>query len=89
MAMAGVRKATEERKKKVERLVWCDHSAIAGDATECSICVDCMSLTDRDHPVGVLSCGHAFHKKCIKEALTYHFTCPHCRGAPDVKPEVP
>ena len=43
---------------------------------ECSICLETMK--DNGH-LGVLSCGHKFHARCIKTWTNEHNTCPLCR----------
>lgn len=43
---------------------------------DCSICMEDKQLGDS---VTVLPCGHWFDKECVREWLTTHDTCPHCR----------
>ena len=43
---------------------------------DCSICLETMK--DNGH-LGVLSCGHKFHARCIKTWTNEHNTCPLCR----------
>jgi hypothetical protein len=43
----------------------------------CSICLDNYRPKQR---VGILSCGHVFHKDCIYQWLGYQKTCPLCRA---------
>jgi len=41
---------------------------------------DCPICTDNfETEVGILSCGHYFHAKCIGVWLKKHPTCPYCR----------
>ena len=43
---------------------------------DCSICLETMK--DNGH-IGVLSCGHKFHARCIKTWTNDNNTCPLCR----------
>lgn len=44
---------------------------------ECPICIE--QLVDSD-PITILTCGHKFHKDCIKKwCKTISKTCPNCR----------
>ena len=40
----------------------------------CSVCLDEFCET-----VGILPCGHAFHKACITKWLNNNDSCPNCR----------
>ena len=49
---------------------------VYGEAEECPICFEDF---DDTHKATVLSCGHCFHAKCIREWETAgHSVCPTC-----------
>ncbi len=52
--------------------------------TDCSICLDELSLTNKEDDQVVLACAHVFHKKCMLEwsltkSCSNGVTCPLCR----------
>ena len=59
------------------------------DQTECSICLESLSVrpdgaaagaaADGEDAIGMLPCGHCFHSECIGEWLQREARCPLCR----------
>ena len=47
--------------------------------TDCCICLD--SLTGGKDHIYVTSCGHRFHRECLKEAAAVSSTCALCRAS--------
>jgi DNA-directed RNA polymerase subunit RPC12/RpoP len=47
--------------------------------TESTDCVVCQEDFKKDEQLLRLECKHIFHKKCLKEWLERHNTCPMCR----------
>tara|TARA_B110000285_G_scaffold63658_1_gene73236 strand:- start:127 stop:759 length:633 start_codon:yes stop_codon:yes gene_type:complete len=66
--LSGLQRATANNSaKKVENPI---------ETTECPICFDEFSKTDRT----ITSCGHQFHSTCLFKHLQRANTCPCCRG---------
>ena len=56
-----------------------------GENVECSICLDEITVTN----LHTTSCGHTFHKDCIKQWILLHNNCPNCRHMfPPIVPHV-
>jgi len=58
-------------KKEIENII--DKIKYKGET--CSICLDEIKSKQT---LGVLNCGHFFHKNCIKTSLDYKNQCPLC-----------
>lgn len=54
-----------------------NRAAVAGNATSCSICLQCFG--DGDTLGCVDRCGHEFHRDCISRWLVRCAVCPLCR----------
>jgi len=44
------------------------------------MCVICQDNYKSGERVGILSCGHTYHKDCIYTWLDHQKTCPLCRA---------
>ena len=49
-----------------------------GGGNRCTICFE--EVSEEDDEYMKLSCGHIFHKSCIRGWLEMHNTCPNCRA---------
>lgn len=43
----------------------------------CSICLDDITVHTQQ---SILSCGHVYHKNCVRNWLQQHSACPECRS---------
>ncbi|CAK9013504.1 Probable E3 ubiquitin-protein ligase XERICO (RING-type E3 ubiquitin transferase XERICO) [Durusdinium trenchii] len=76
-AIAAKRDRKEKELAAVGELL---HAVDGATAGQCSICLDEMQ---QDSKVVQLSCGHVFHKACVKKwLLTKRMTCPLCKQTP-------
>lgn len=46
----------------------------------CVECTICMDLVTEQTDILALKCGHAFHKRCIRQWMRTARTCPKCRN---------
>ena len=51
---------------------------IPGFSSDQTSCVICMNNFD-DTTVGILECGHKFHRICVNQWISGHHNCPMCR----------
>lgn len=53
-----------------------DRSMAEDGKASCAICIEDVSIGEK---ITELPCKHLFHHECIKQWLSEHGTCPHCR----------
>ncbi|KAI8006910.1 putative E3 ubiquitin-protein ligase XERICO [Camellia lanceoleosa] len=44
---------------------------------ECSIC---LTEIEPDEELNHITCGHVFHKTCLKWLMRWNISCPRCRS---------
>ncbi|KAL6555401.1 hypothetical protein OROGR_006659 [Orobanche gracilis] len=69
--------AAVEQAEEIPTLIYAEGLKLAGEETECIICLSDFDIGEK---IRVLDkCSHGFHLQCIQRWLASRSTCPTCR----------